>query len=184
MVASATNSIGNKVVRFANLINNSINTGVAAMVGQNLGARQYDRAKQVVYTALRFSMTLAVINCIMALSVPRLLFGVFSSDAAVLDMGVTFMQISCVTFILSCWMGPFNAMVNGSGFAALNFAIGILDGVVLRISFSLFFDLVLGMGVYSYFWGNSLARLAPCVISSVYFFSGKWKERKLLGEKK
>ena len=184
MVTSATNSIGNKVVRFSNLISNSMNTGAAAMIGQNLGAKQYDRAKQVVFTALRFAMALAVFNCIVALTAPKLLFGLFSSDPEVLQMSVNFMRISCVTFLLSCWMGPFGAMVNGSGFAALNFLIGILDGVVLRISISLFLAHVMHMGVYAFFWGNSLARLAPCVISTVYFFSGKWKTRKLLGEKK
>jgi len=41
---------------------------------------------------------------------------------------------------------------------------------------------VLDFGVLGYFYGNALARIAPCFITTIYFYSGRWKRRKLLVE--
>ena len=77
----------------------------------------------------------------------------------------------------------FNGVVTGSGYSLLNFIMGMLDGVILRIGISLILADVVGMGVYGYFYGNALARVAPFIIAVAYFYSGKWKTRKLLSER-
>ncbi|MBC5580729.1 MATE family efflux transporter [Anaerofilum sp. BX8] len=182
LVASAVNSVGNKVVRFANIITSSINTGAAAMIGQNLGARKFDRVKKITYIALALASVMALLNCTVCVFAPTAVFRAFSSDPAVIDAGVPFMHISVITFLLSAWQGPYNGVVTGSGHARLSFVIGMLDGVVLRIGISLFLANVMGMGVYGYYYGNALARLAPCVICTWYFYSGRWTRRKLLSE--
>jgi Na+-driven multidrug efflux pump len=78
-------------------------------------------------------------------------------------------------------MGPFFAMVNGSGFASMGFVIGILD-VVFRVGISLLFEFLFQTGVASYWWGNALARVGPLIICFIYYMSGKWQTRKLLSE--
>lgn len=78
--------------------------------------------------------------------------------------------------------GSFQTMVTGSGFVSLGFAIGILDGVVCRIGFSLLFLHVFHQGAVSYFWGTALSRTLPAVICFAYFISGKWRTRKLLSD--
>lgn len=182
IVASAVNSIGNKVVRFANIISTSINTGASAMIGQNIGAKKYDRVKEITYTASIIGFAMAAVNIALCVFAPRLYFRVFSSDPNVVEAGVPFMRISILTFILSAIHGPFNGVVNGSGNARLSFIVSMLDGVVLRIGISILLTDLLGFGVYGFYYGNALARLAPCVLCTAYFFSGKWKERKLLSE--
>lgn len=119
----------------------------------------------------------------MAIFIPRQVFSVFSNDPEVIEYGVMYMHISIITFILSGLHGPFGGVVTGSGFSTLNFIMGMLDGVILRIGISLFLAEVVGVGVYGYFYGNALARLAPLFIASFYFFSGKWEKRKLLSER-
>ena len=51
-----------------------------------------------------------------------------------------------------------------------------------RIGISLLIEAIFHLGVASYWWGNSLARVGPMIICMVYYFSGKWKTRKLLTE--
>lgn len=182
LVAAATNNVGNKITRFSNIVTQSIDTGAAAMIGQNLGARKYDRAKRIVYTALMVSGIMVVLNCTLALTIPKEIFHIFSNDPEVIEFGVEFMRISVITFILSGIMGPYNAMITGDGNANLGLLIGILDGVILRIGISVVMANVLNFGVTGYFYGNALARIAPCFISGIYFYSGRWKKRKLLVE--
>ncbi len=181
-IASATNGIGNKVLRLSNLITVSVDTGAAAMIGQNLGAKKYDRAKSIVYNALIIALIMAAVNIALALTIPRTIFGIFTKDEDVIEFGVRFMQINCWAFFLSAFMGPYGAMITGDGNANLGFLIGIIDGVVLRIGISLILAYVFDMGVESYFYGNALARIAPVVIDMAYFYSGHWRRRKLLTE--
>ncbi len=182
LVAAATNNIGNKITRFSNIVTMSVDTAAAAMIGQNLGARKYDRAKKVVYKALIVSSIMAALNCLLALTVPKQIFRIFSEDPEVIEFSVIFMRINVITFILAGIMGPYSAMITGDGNANLSLLIGILDGVVLRIGISVFMANVLDFGVLGYFYGNALARIAPCFITTIYFYSGRWKRRKLLVE--
>ena len=179
---TAINIVGNKLARFSNIVTLSIDQAAASMVGQCLGARKVDRARKVVYTSLAFAMTMAAINCALALFIPRTLIGIFNSDEAVLALAPRFMRIQMIAFVLSGIMGPFQSVITGSGNAMLGFITGLLDGVVLRIGLSLLFAYVFHMEVWGYFLGNALARLAPTIINTWYFYSNRWAKRKLLTE--
>lgn len=184
LVASATNSIGNKVQKMINVFVQSVNGGAGAMVGQNLGARKIDRVKKIVYTTIGLSSVFAVISIIIAVFFPRQAFSIFTKDPEVIEFGVTYLRIAIIIFVLSPFQGSFRSVVTGSGFVQLSFFIGLLDGVILRLGISFLLAYVFDMGVIGFFYGNALARLGPILISSAYFYSGKWKTRKLLVEKK
>ena len=181
IVPSATNSVGNKIQRFCNVFVMGIDGAASTMIGQNLGARKTDRCTKTIRGTLVCTMILATITSLVGLIFSDALYGVFTKDAEVIAMGRVFMQIMVATFYCGALMGPFFAMVNGSGFASMGFVIGILD-VIFRVGISLLFELLFHLGVYSYWWGNALCRVGPMIICMIYYFSGKWKTRKLLTE--
>lgn len=182
LVASATYSVGNKLQKLCAVFVHSVSNGAAAMVSQNIGARRHDRAKQIVWTTFGCTLVAAAVLSILSLTFPRQLFGVFTKDAEVIEAGVVFMQILCITFFMSAFLSSFSSIVTGSGFAELDFLTGMMDGVICRIGLSLLFVNVVGMGVEGYFLGSALARFLPGMIVFIYFLSGKWKNRKLLSE--
>lgn len=182
LVAAAVNNIGNKITRFSNIVTTSVDTGAAAIIGQSLGAGKPERAKKTVYSALIIAMAITVVNCVLALTIPRGIFRVFSDDPAVIEFGVTYMHISLITFVLAGFMGPYGAMITGDGNAVYGFIIGILDSVVLRIGISIVLAQVFDMGVLGYFYGIALGRVAPTIMSVAYFYSNRWRKRKLLSE--
>lgn len=184
LVASATNSIGNKVQKLINVITMSINSGAGAMVGQNLGARKIDRVKRIVFTTMALVAVFACVSSFIALVLPRQAFGIFTNDADVIEFGVTYLRINLIVFAISPFQGSFGSIVTGSGHTKLNFISGLLDGVILRLGISFFLAYTLNMGVVGFFYGNALARFGPTIVSSIYFFSGKWKTQKLLSERK
>ena len=182
LVASATNSVGNKIQKMCTVFVSAVDTGAGAMIGQNLGARKYDRVKKTVWTALGCTLTAAAVASFLALQIPEVLYGFFTNDPAVIEMGIIYMRILVLTFFLSALLGTFQAVVTGSGFASFSFLIGMMDGVVCRIGFSILFVYGLGMGITGFFYGNAMARSLPAVICFLYFICGKWKTRKLLVE--
>lgn len=183
MTVSATNSVGNKINKFLEVFTQGVDTAAGAMIGQNLGARKVERSKRIVWVTLGCTMTIAAVCIGLVLLFPKQLFGIFTFDEEVISFGVTYLQILSVGIFVSALIGPFNAMVTGSGFVTLGFVIGILDGVICRIGFSLIFANVFSMGALSYFWGTACCRILPCLLCFCYFMSGKWERRKLLSEK-
>lgn len=183
LVASATNSVGNKIQKALDVFSASMAQAAGAMVGQNLGAKKQDRAAKTVLYTFFCNITISFVMTALALTFPRQLFGIFTSDAEVLDMGVVYMQIIIWHFICSAVTTAFQSMVIGSGYAAMNFMIGILDGVICKVGFSILFADVLNMGVLGYFWAIAVSRALPGLICIIFFFSGRWRNRRLLSER-
>lgn len=183
LTVSATNSVGNKINKFQEVFLQGVDGAAGAMIGQNLGAKRTDRAKKIVWITLGCTLSIAAVCISGVLLLPKPLFRIFTTDAEVIDFGVTYLRILAVGIFVSALITPFNAMVTGCGFVSLGFAIGILDGVICRVGLSLFFSKVLQLGEVSYFWGTSCCRILPCILCFCYFMSGKWKTRRLLSER-
>ncbi len=183
LVASATNSIGNKIQKFMNLFINTTETAASSMIAQNLGAKKPERARKTTLYTFFVTLGVATAASILALAIPRPLYRIFTPDAEVIELGVVYMRILVMSLYMMSFTGSFQAMVTGSGFVSLGFLLGVMDGVVCRIGFSLLFLCVFDAGVTSFFWGTAFSRTIPGLICLGYFISGKWKTRKLLTEK-
>ncbi|MCD8023819.1 MAG: MATE family efflux transporter [Lachnospiraceae bacterium] len=180
LTATATNGVGNKLQKFLDVFTTGLNQASSAMVGQNLGAKKQDRASKTVWCTLRCTLVVATCLTAMSLLIPRQVFGIFTKDEAVLEMGVFYMHMLIAHFFCSAVVTAFQSMVLGSGYASMNFMIGILDGVICKVGLSLIFVNIFNMGVYGYFWAVGFSRALPAVICFIFFMSGKWKTRKLL----
>lgn len=183
LVASATNSIGNKVQKLINVFTMSVRSGAGAMIGQNLGAGKVERVRKITYTTMALATCFSAVAALIAIFFPRQAYALFTTDPEVIEFGVTYLRINLIVFVIAPIQSSFGAVVTGSGFTNLSFLTGVLDGVILRLGISFLFAYTLNMGVVGFFYGNALARLGPMIINSAYFFSGKWKTRKLLVNK-
>lgn len=183
LIVSATNSVGNKINKFLEVFVQGVDTASGAMIGQNLGAKKHERAKNVVWVTLGCCLVFASICAVLSLTSAHQIFEIFTTDAAVVEMSSLYMRIMILHFYMSAVTGTFQAMITGSGFVSLGFLIGILDGVICRIGFSLLFVQVFQMGFSGYWMGTACARTLPGLLCFLYFMSGKWKTRKLLAEK-
>ncbi len=180
LVATATNGVGNKLQKFLDVFTQGLAGASGAMVGQNLGARKQERASKTVWSTLVCGLVVAAALTCLSVLIPRQVFGIFTKDPDVLDLGVIYMHILIAHFFCSAVVTAFQSIVIGSGFATMNFAIGILDGVICKIGLSILFANVMGMGVIGYFLAIGFSRALPAVICFLFFISGIWKKRKLL----
>lgn len=183
LVVSATNSVGNKLNKFLEVFIQGVDAAATAMIGQNLGARKTARAGKITLCTFGVATFCATMVAIPMLLIPEAMFSLFTSDPAVIELGAVYLRILVVLVYSSAFTGSFQAMVTGSGFMTLAFAIGMMDGLVCRVGFSWLFANVLGLGYIGLFWGASTARIIPGLLCLGYFLSGKWKTRKLLTEK-
>ena len=182
LTVSAVNSVGTKIQKFGEVFMQGVDTASAAMIGQNLGARKTERAGKVTWATLKLTMACAAVAALLFLLIPDKIFGIFTTDADVIELGIVFLRIMSIHFFASSFVGAFQAMVTGCGFVSLGFAIGVLDGLVCKIGLSLIFVNLLGMGYIGYFFGIACSRILPGLLCFAYFCSGRWKTRKLLSD--
>ncbi len=176
-VAVAVTGVARKLEMMIGVISQAISSAGGAMVAQALGAGKLKRVPKVVYHALWIVGIPAAVMALITVFRPEWLFGLFSSDEAVLAMAVTYIPIALIQY-LGAMLRPANfALINGSGNSRLNLMVALLDGIVCRIGFALLLGVALQMGIRGFWYGNAMAGLVPFFIGGVYLISGAWKKR-------
>jgi putative MATE family efflux protein len=179
VAASAAYGVGGKVDTFATMPLIAIGSAASTMVGQNMGAGLKDRAKSVINWSLVITCCFAVVIIAIVQLIPGFLVSLFDRDEEVIRIGTMYIRFVSISYIAHALMTSYEAMANGIGFSMLTLACCLFDGVCLRISLAYLFALVLGMGISGVFLGAMCAPFGAAFISGVYFYSGKWKTRKL-----
>ena len=180
VVASAVDGIGNKLNTVTFSLINGLSIASASMLGQCFGARKHSRLKKVYWYATAIAMGIFVFLAAVCIFFPEPVFRLFTSEAEVIAYAPTYMKIAIVFYLSNCTMLAPYALMEGTGAAGLNLFIGILDGVAARLGLGI----LLGgfIGVQGYWLGSALAGFVTTIGGSIYYFSGKWKTKKLLIE--
>lgn len=180
VAVSAVAGIGNKVNTVSNLISNSVNAAGSSMVGQNIGAEKYERVPRILSVSFIINIVCSAVLAAVILLFPSAVFGIFSSDPAVLAVCMEYIPVAVLVFASSAFRSPMNAFINGSGNYRLNFAVAILDGILARIGIALLMGVTAGMGYLGFWYGDAIAGFVPFLIGGVYYLTGKWKTRKYI----
>ena len=172
--------IANKISSISNLVSAAMNTAGSSMMGQNLAAKRYDRAIGIMRSLAVVTLSVATAVSVLLVLFPDYIFRIFTKDAEVLALGGSYVPIAVLLFFGSALRAVMNALINGSGNTAVNFATAILDGIVMRIGLATLFGLALGMRHYGFWLGDALAGFTPFWVGLIFYFTGKWKKENKL----
>lgn len=182
VVASATFGVGVRIDDIINKISQGIQHAALPMISQNIAAGQQKRAKNIVHYAWLFATVLTIVFMVIYLSFGKQLFMLFSDDSLVHEMSGTFIKAILWMFPAMAIMRGSGAFIQGIGNARLSMVLALLDGVVLRIGLSWLFGIMLNWGFFGFVLGYGLAPYGCAIPGAIYFFSGKWKKRRVLAE--
>jgi len=176
VAVSAFAGVANKFNSISNLISNSLNTAGSTMVGQNMGAKKYDRITRIVRVVGTVTLSVAALISLVVVTFPMQIFGIFTDDPDVLSIALDYLPVAVLIFFGSACRAPANSLINGSGRTRLNFVTAILDGILMRIGLSVLFGLVLDMKHIGFWLGDALAGFTPMFIGLVFYCTGQWKK--------
>jgi Na+-driven multidrug efflux pump len=111
---------------------------------------------------------------------PEWLFGLFSSDEAVLTLALTYIPFALIQYTGSTVRPAAFSLINGSGNSRLNLAVALLDGIVCRIGLAMLFGVKMGMGISGFWLGSAIAGYVFLFVGGIYYAMGTWKKRKTL----
>ncbi len=172
-LAMAGYGIHCKIEGFAFLPVTSFNMAATTFISQNLGAKQYDRAKK----GARFSILAAVliaeaIGIVYYIFAPYLI-GTFDSSPGVIRYGVTQAHIVTLFYLLLAFSHSIAAVCRGAGKAFVPMIVMLSVWCVLRISYILIVMRVTGEIQYV-FWAYPLTWGISSVIYLFYYLFSDW----------
>jgi len=183
VVQSYVNAFGSSVVAgysasiridgFVNLPLQSFNMAITTFVGQNIGAKQYERVKKGTRAAM--VMTLAVIAVI---SVGLYFYGenviaIFNSEPDVVAAGRT-MQLAFIPFYIVLPINQiYNGVLRGAGKSSVPMYIMVFNFVVLRQIYLAIITKITS-SVFYVFMGWPVTWITCAIMFIVYYYKVDW----------
>jgi len=177
VVFSALSGLYNKINMMIGIVSQSFTTAGSSMVGQNLGAKKYERVPKIMKVVLLCGLIISTALAIALFFFSEPIFRMFTTDAEVLEKAWIVVIPAILNFYGSATRSMSFSLINGSGNTKLNFAVAIIDGMISRVGISALLGFAFGMGCQGFWYGDALAGFMPFIIGMVYFISGRWRRR-------
>lgn len=180
VAASAGYGVGGKVDTFATLPVYAVSSAASTMVGQNMGARQPQRARSAVHWAVVMTFACEILVFAVVQIFARSIISIFNDEPEVIAVGVKYLRFMAFGYLAHCALDGYQAMANGVGFSMLSFITCTIDGLIVRIPLAWLCGEVLGYGIDGVFFACVAAPFVAALISAVYFYSGVWRKQGLV----
>lgn len=164
--AVAAFGVASRVEAFCFIVMMALASGMAPVIGQNWGAKKYDRVRDTLKNAIAFCVIWSVFVAIILGVFAKFFAGVFSADAGVQKYIVLYFLIVPFSYALSNiangWASAFNAMGKPQYAAGTLF----LKLIVLGIP-ALYIGHALG-GVAGIFWSIAIVNLVAGIGAHIF----------------
>ena len=171
----AVTGIARKLESMISVVAQAISAAGGAMISQALGAKKTERVPKIVGHALWIVAIPSGIFALITLFRPEWLFGIFSSDEAVIQTAVSmYIPVAMIQYLGCTLRPPSFALINGSGNSRLNLAVALLDGVACRIGLSMLLGVTFAWGIEGFWYGNAISGCVPFLIGFAFLLSGRW----------
>ena len=179
--AMAAYGIGNKVNSLITLPTNGIGSAVATIVGQNMGAKQPERAEKGYKYAMYISVAFLLVGgMILSRSfISTAIVSIFSEDAEVIAMAADFLSIMAFWCFTNGVYNSSTGLFQGTGHTEVTMAIDATRLWVFRFLTLWFCQDILQLGVRSIWFSVVVSNGISAVILYILYRMGIWKKDKL-----
>ncbi len=156
--------------------------GVAltAIVGQNIGADQIERAKEAFQKAFKLSITIGIIGCVLLLMFDNGIINFFmqaDDDPTVIQLGLTYLGYISLSMPLMGMFSVFKGLFQGSGHTKYSMAMEIGRLWFVRIPMILLFKHFTNLGSTGIWFSMSFSNLIICIYGYGVYRTNKWQEK-------
>ena len=173
--ATAGYTVAIRIVIFSTLPSWGLGSAAATLVGQNLGAKQPERAEQSVWRASFFNAVfLAFVSSAFLIFAPQLV-GVFTNDPEVIRYGASCLRIISCCYVLWAYGEVIVQAFNGAGDTWTPTWINFFVYWIVQLPLAYILSMRLHVGPNGAYYGILTAEILLSVISIYVFKKGRWK---------
>ncbi len=175
--ATAGYTVAIRIVIFSILPSWGLGSAAATLVGQNLGAKQPERAEQSVWRAAQFNMFfLGGISLIFLLFAPYLV-AIFSNDPVVIQYGANCLRIISLCYVLYAYGLVIVHAFNGAGDTFTPTMINLFCFWVVQLPLAYLLSRRFQLGPNGIFLAVLAAEILLGTIAIYVFRMGRWKKK-------
>jgi putative MATE family efflux protein len=177
--AVAGYTIALRIVIFALLPAYGLANAAATMVGQNLGARNPERAERSVWTAARYNLAFLGALGVLFLVLAPLIIAAFTRDPQVASIAGTGLRVIALGFPFYAFGMVLTQAFNGAGDTWTPTWINVFVFWLFEIPVAWLLSTRTGMGQTGVFVAITVAYSVLALVSSVLFRRGRWQTKKV-----
>ena len=176
---AAAYNVGSKLDSLAFLPVQSLSNAVTSFVGQNIGAKRLDRARQGIRVTVIASVVWSAVMLVLIPLGPALV-GLFSDTPAVIRSGSVYLKCIMPFYFLFSVMFCLNNAMRGAGDSMFAMVDVIFSLILVRVPAVYWFADHYGPD-YMYY-GVGVGWTVGFTLSVLYYLSGRWKRKGSLAE--
>lgn len=177
----AANSVAGSIDQIAVVVVNAINLGIVVVVGQCIGANDYEQAKYYIKKLMKISyIVTGIIGSAVILLLPWILnLYSLSSEARNLTFILVIMHnIMAIALHPTAFVLP-NGL-RAAGDVKFSMVVGIVSMILFRLGAAVLFGIIFNLGIIGVWIAMGSDWLCRSVCFVIRFIKGKWRQFKVI----
>ena len=177
----AANSVAGRIDQIAVVVVNAINLGIVVVVGQCIGANDYEQAKYYIKKLMKISyIVTGIIGSAVILLLPWILnLYSLSSEAR----NLTFILVIMHNIMATALHPTAFVLPNGlraAGDVKFSMVVGIVSMILFRLGAAVLFGIIFNLGIIGVWIAMGSDWLCRSVCFVIRFIKGKWRQFKVI----
>lgn len=147
----------------------------AAVIAQKLGAHRPGDATRAGWLAAGMSVALATTIGVTLALAPRLLMKAFSTDPAVIDLGVKTLYIAAIAQPFMAYAMVKGMALRGAGATRTVLLSTFVGALVVRVAATYLFAITLGLGLFGVWLGSTVDWVVRSGLLGAAYARGRWR---------
>jgi len=157
----------------------SFGMGAGVLVGQNLGAKQPERAVKSAWLATGLVEAWVIVVSIVLFIWTEPVIRLFSNDPLLLTSGVEYIRIAIAGWIFMGFFFVIMSSLQSAGDTVPTMVISLVATWIITMPLAYFLSKYTSWGVYGIRWAMSISMALGALGNMVYFCTGRWKTRRV-----
>lgn len=177
--AYAAHQVGMNMMSLSFSLGDGLSVASVALIGRSLGQQRRDLAKLYASMCQRLGLVFAFIMSMVFFFFGRNLFGLFSNEAAILDMGEMIMRILCFVIYMQITQVIFFGCLRGAGDTKFTAFASLICVTIIRPGLSWVLCNPVGLGLLGVWLGLVGDQLMRFLLGFIRIKQGNWLKIKI-----
>ncbi|MFC1909614.1 MATE family efflux transporter [Chloroflexota bacterium] len=156
-----------------------LGVGAGVLAGQNLGARQPDRAEKSGWLAAGLAEGFTIIASLVILLWAENIIRVFNSEPDVVELASVFLRMHAAAYLVMGFYFVLQHCISGAGDTLPPMLITLLNLWLVQLPLAFVLSRYTNLGMYGVQWAMVVGVITGAAAYIIYFKVGRWKYKKV-----
>lgn len=176
VTASAALGVVSRYNGFAILPSIAVGSSVSAMVAQNIGAGQLERAKHTMFSGIFISYVISIPIFLVTKFLGEHFVALFDKDPELISAGVKYLQYFSFDYISVPFLFSVMGLITGTGHTLFSSFVGVSSSILVRVPVAIYLVKFANLGLQGIGMSAPIATSISCIAATIYYISGHWKK--------